>query len=229
MTSHVGAAFDIDACWTCHLIWFDQHESAALAPQSVVALFKRIHDEQKKPDAARQVINPHMNCPRCSTGLKLTNDVQKGGRFSYHRCTNGHGRASSFTQFLREKNFIRSLSAIEISKLSVTVKQIRCSSCGASINLEKDTACTHCGSAISVLDRDAVEKALVDWDAKQKAPPTPAELADAYMNPPRHRERMPYTPIPSLPEQISAGAGAVVLADLVEVGIAALVDSIFSS
>jgi Zn-finger nucleic acid-binding protein/DNA-directed RNA polymerase subunit RPC12/RpoP len=225
MTSRVGATFDIDACWTCHLVWFDQHESAALAPQSVVELFKRIHDHQKKPDQVRQVVNPHLNCPRCSSGLKVTHDLHKGGRFSYHRCGHGHGRVSSFTQFLREKNFIRTLSATEISTLSVKVKQIRCSSCGASINLEKDTACTHCGSAISVLDHDAVEKALRDWDARQKAPPTPAELADLYLPRPRPAA---YTPSFGLPDIVVISSDASALTDLVEAGIGALVDSVFS-
>ncbi|MEO8384677.1 MAG: hypothetical protein ABI583_05510, partial [Betaproteobacteria bacterium] len=71
----------------------------------------------------------------------------------------------------------------EISALSVKVKQIRCSSCGGPINLEKDSACVHCGAAISVLDEVAVEKALVALQAKemQRKSFDPSRLGDAIM------------------------------------------------
>jgi DNA-directed RNA polymerase subunit RPC12/RpoP/Zn-finger nucleic acid-binding protein len=168
LESHLCNAVAIDACWPCHLIWFDHLESSSLSAASVIELFKRIHEAQSVPTAAaRNTVSNNMSCPSCSTGLKLTNDIQKNGRFSYHRCHQGHGRATSFTQFLREKNFIRSLNPIEIKKLSVSIKQIRCSSCGASVDLTHDTSCTHCGSAIAVLDHDAVEKALTALQAQQ--------------------------------------------------------------
>ena len=163
LASHIGTDLIIDVCWPCKVIWFDHMESTSLSAASVIVLFKRIHEAR---DGDRNLVSLNMRCPTCTGGLKLTNDLGKNGRFSYYRCEMGDGRVISFTQFLREKNFIRSLNAIEIKSLSAQVKQIRCSSCGGSIDLVKDTACSHCGSAISVLDRDAVEKALAALAAK---------------------------------------------------------------
>jgi hypothetical protein len=142
-----------------------------------------------------------------------------------HRCVQGHGRASSFTQFLQEKNFIRSLNAVEIKSLSAKVKQIRCSSCGGPIDLEKDTACSHCGSAISVLDHDAVEKALESYRAKGQRTDAggvaQTDVADAILRPSRPRKSEPY-----VYEAPASGGGP--MADLVEVGIGILIASIFS-
>jgi Zn-finger nucleic acid-binding protein len=225
-TAHNAASVNIDVCWPCHMIWFDGYESTSLSSDSVVDFFKRIHEAQATGGSAnRNIIGLKLGCPRCSSALKHTNDLQKHGRFAYHRCVQGHGRASSFTQFLQEKNFIRSLNPVEIKSLSAKVKQIRCSSCGGPINLEKDTACSHCGSAISVLDHDAVEKALENYHAKAQrknidglAQP---EVADAILRPSRPRMSEPY-----VYEAPAKGGGG--MADLVEVGIGILIASIFS-
>ncbi len=164
LQSHISLPVAIDVCWPCHLIWFDHQESTSLSPGSVIDLFKRIHAAR---DTARNVVAMRVACPTCSGSLSPTSDLARGGRFSYHRCASGHGRLIAFTQFLREKNFIRSLQAHEIKTLSVTVKQVRCSSCGAGVNIEKDTSCTHCGSPVAVLDEAAVEKALGALHARE--------------------------------------------------------------
>ncbi|MEO8385461.1 MAG: hypothetical protein ABI583_09485, partial [Betaproteobacteria bacterium] len=125
LASHIGTPIEIDVCWPCHVIWFDHLESASLSAGSVIELFKRIHAAR---DGVRNMLKIVVACPICATTLKNTSDLAKGGRFTYSRCANGHGRLISFTQFLREKSFIRSLQPHEISALSVKVKQIRCSS-----------------------------------------------------------------------------------------------------
>ena len=180
LASHIGTPVEIDVCWPCHVIWFDHLESASLSPGSVIELFKRIYAAR---DGGRNILKNVVGCPVCATTLKNTSDLAKGGRFTYLRCENGHGRLISFTQFLREKSFIRTLQPHEISALSVKVKQIRCSSCGGPINLESDIACVHCGAAISVLDEVAVEKALVALQVKemQRKPFDPSLLGDAIM------------------------------------------------
>ena len=180
LVSHIGTPVDIDACWPCHVIWFDNMESTSLSPGSVIEMFRRIHAAR---ESGRNLLKMAVECPLCSAALKNTTDLAKGGRFSYSRCANGHGRLISFVQFLREKNFIRSLQPHEISTLSIKVKQIRCSSCGGPIGLETDKACTHCGSAISVLDEAAVEKALSTLHAKevQRTTIDPARMADALL------------------------------------------------
>ena len=166
-STHLNTPVEIDICWPCHLIWFDHLESTSLSAQSVIDLFRRIHEHRAD---SRNIVSMNMRCPMSRERLLLTNDIGRGGRFSYHRSPKGHGRLISFVQFLREKSFIRTLSDHEIDSLSATVKQIRCSSCGAGINIAVDHACTHCGSPISVLDEKAVAKALADLDAKTNRP-----------------------------------------------------------
>jgi hypothetical protein len=58
----------------------------------------------------------------------------------------------------------------------VQVKQIKCSNCGAPIDLERSTACSYCGSPVSILDPDAVKNAMQMWidaDAHEHKPARP--------------------------------------------------------
>lgn len=239
LESQYDAALTIDACWSCQLIWFDHFESTALSATSVIALFKRIHEAQfKAVDGLRNTVSSLMKCPICppfANGLKLTNDFQKNGRFSYYRCDQGHGRAISFTQFLIEKNFIRSLNLAEIKSLSIRIQQVRCSSCGGSIDLTHDTSCSHCGSAISVLDNEAVEKALTALEARQKIPLT-ADRVEQKTQLNAALQRMRETSVSLNRQQTSSSGpldwlvagevlceGAAAGSDLVGVGIGALV------
>jgi hypothetical protein len=162
---HLNGQVEIDICWPCHLIWFDHLESAALSADSVIDLFRRIHAHRSDQ---RNLVSLGGPCPTCIQPLQQAWDFSRGGRFQYYRCPSSHGRAISFTQFLREKNFVRSLTPSEIKSLCATIKQVRCSSCGAGINIEKDQACTHCGSPVSVLDRQAVDKALAEYDQRRQ-------------------------------------------------------------
>ena len=169
----------IDVCWDCHALWFDQYESSALSPRAVMELFRLIHEHRDQP--ARPLADA-MACPHCRSKLSHTQDIQRTNRITYHRCTNGHGRLTTFFQFLREKQFVRSLSKLEIDSLRATVKQVRCSSCGASVDLARDSACSYCRSPISVLDAAAVDKtlaALADADRKRTTP-NAEEMAAAF-------------------------------------------------
>ncbi|MEO8104671.1 MAG: hypothetical protein ABI790_19320 [Betaproteobacteria bacterium] len=222
LETHLGLPVVIDVCWPCHLIWFDHQESMSLSPGSVIELFKRIHAAR---DAFRNVVGMQLACPTCSARLSATSDLARGGRFSYYRCAGGHGRLIAFTQFLREKNFIRSLQAHEIRALSVTVKQVRCSSCGAGVNIEKDSSCTHCGSPVAVLDEAAVEKALSTLHAKEVQRTTwdPARMnAMLTASPPglhgRHSSAAGKPMHDVWMDNVSSSSG---LADLVEIGISA--------
>lgn len=152
----------IDLCWDCHAIWFDRLESAQLAPAAVIELFRLIHANRDKP--ARPLADK-MACPACSGPLTFTHDLQRTNRINYYRCERSHGRLTTFLQFLREKQFVRSLSASEIERLRAAVKQVRCSGCGAPIDLAKDAACSFCRAPLSMLDPDAVQNALAQWQA----------------------------------------------------------------
>jgi Zn-finger nucleic acid-binding protein len=167
----------LDICWDCHAIWFDQYESAHLAPRAVLELFRLIHEYRDRP--ARQLADS-MGCIRCGTTLIFTQDLQRTNRITYYRCAHGHGRFTTFFQFLREKQFVRSLTALEIDRLRATVKQVRCSSCGAPVDLAKDSACPFCRAAISVLDDDAVQKAIAGLTEAEnrRVNPDPRAMAD---------------------------------------------------
>ncbi len=158
MDGHV----DLDVCYACEAIWFDAFESAQLTPGAVMKVFEAIHargDVQPRPlaDVCR--------CPACRAALKLTHDVQRTNRITYYRCPEGHGRLSTFNQFLLEKNFIRSLTLGEVERLKAVVKQVRCTSCGGAVNLERDPVCPYCRAPIAILDADAVKRTLTELSA----------------------------------------------------------------
>ena len=148
---------DLDVCWTCHVIWFDHYESIALAPSGVLELFKAIDAHRSQP--ARVATNS-TRCPDCHVALQLTHDIQKTNRITYFKCPNRHGRMSTFYQFLREKEFVRSLTNAEVHRLRAHVQQVRCSSCGGAIELAREMQCSYCHAPVSILDADAVKKTI---------------------------------------------------------------------
>jgi hypothetical protein len=150
----------VDLCFGCCLIWFDQGESAQLAPSAVIQLFQEINTRR---DANRTPVASAMSCPRCTHGLVLTHDYCKSGRLQYYRCPDDSGRLTPFFQFLREKQFLRALTPVELKRIRVDVKQLQCSNCGAPIDLEHATSCIYCGSPVSILDADAVKEAMQMW------------------------------------------------------------------
>jgi len=157
---------DLDLCHPCHLIWFDQYESPSLTPGAVIRLFGEIHAHHDTPP---RPLPDRLACPRCRKPLVPTHDFHGTNRFTYHRCASGCGRLSTFFQFLREKHFVRSLAPHEVEGLRAQVAQVRCSSCGARLELERETACRYCRAPISILDADAVRKTLAQLDAKEQA------------------------------------------------------------
>ena len=54
--------------------------------------------------------------------LRATHDMQRTTRFEYLRCPNGHGRLTTFFDFLREKDFIRPLTPQQIAELRQNVQ-----------------------------------------------------------------------------------------------------------
>jgi hypothetical protein len=157
LPGHYGKNVAVDACHECHAIWFDQLESTQLSPDGVVELFRMVHDA---PGVASPKWGEGLACVRCRSGLRTTHDVAGGSRFTYYSCQKGHGRLTSFYQFLTEKKFVRELTAAEREKLAAEVKQIRCSGCAAPVNLAKQSACEYCRAPISVFDRNAAQKAI---------------------------------------------------------------------
>ena len=152
---------EISACAPCNLFWFDKSESVRLTPKSVLEVFQFIG----RSGRATNALSSQFNCPACSAALSLTHDLQRTTRFTYWRCRNDHGHLITFHHFLREKNFIRSPSPVELAKLRAAVRQIACSQCGAPVDLANATACAHCGAPVALIDPDGVAKALHDLAA----------------------------------------------------------------
>ncbi|HEX4329048.1 MAG TPA: zf-TFIIB domain-containing protein, partial [Burkholderiales bacterium] len=160
-----GGEETLDVCWNCQGIWFDAREAVQLAPAGVVQLFQAIHEnhEQARP------LGSTLKCARCVEHLVYRQDITKGGHIVYYFCPAEHGRFTPFTQFMIEKGFIRTLSAVERIALAARMPTIRCSGCGAPIDLAHDTVCSFCQAPISVLDPGAVEQALAAYGAADKA------------------------------------------------------------
>ena len=159
-----AGALTVDLCATCQAIWFDTYESLQLTPGGTIDLFRAIHQAHR--DVVRPLAAP-LSCPRCDTVLAATQDVQRTTRFSYFRCRYGHGRLTPFVQFMLEKNFVRPLAPNELARLAQTATTIRCSSCGAPVDITSGV-CTYCRSPLVILDPDAVQRALVDYDAAER-------------------------------------------------------------
>ena len=166
---------DLDLCFDCRSIWFDFYESTQLTAGSVIELFRLIHE---RGAASAQPVGENARCPTCRSKLAFTHDILRTNRFVYYRCVEGHGRLITFFHFLREKQFVRSLSPAEIDRLRATVQQVRCSSCGAPVDVERDAACSFCHTPLAILDADAVSRALKELhEADRPTTPTPLPMA----------------------------------------------------
>jgi len=172
---------EVDICMGCQAIWFDRFESSQLTAGAILELFRLVKEaSQAKPRAA----SGPSHCPRCHRVLELTHDLQRTNRFTYMRCPEWHGRFITFLQFLREKQFVRSLSHGEIARLRATVAQVRCSSCGAPVDIEKGAECEYCHAPLAILDADAVKRTLdelLDEDQKERTGRDVAAAIDAVL------------------------------------------------
>lgn len=91
-----------------------------------------------------------------------------------------------------EKGFVRQLTPAEVDDLAARLRVIRCGSCGAAVDLRQDRACPYCRAAFSLLDPQAVERALAGYQPRavraEEGPRAP-DLADALVSLERDRER----------------------------------------
>jgi len=179
---HLGTSVTIDLCRPCQTFWFDTRENLRLSPGAVLKLFRIIGEQAMTRRAATN--NPV--CPRCSIRLLPTHDQQRSTKFQYLRCPREHGRLITFVDFLREKDFIRPLSAQQIEELRQSVQVVNCSNCGAPIDLTKRSECAHCGTPLSMLDMKqagALVAELRHAEAERAArpidPALPLQLAHA--------------------------------------------------
>ena len=102
--------------------------------------------------------------------------MQRNTRFRYGRCPAGHGRFITFFDFLREKHFVKPLSAAQLAELRAQVQTVNCANCGAPVDLASSEACAHCGSPLSFFDLKQAE-AVVEELRKAEAPRGPVDMA----------------------------------------------------
>ena len=159
LTGHLGTTIVIDVCLSCQAFWFDQRESLQLSPRSTLTLFRLIGDQAgARPETPPANPAGAAVCPHCGLRLRPTQDRQRNTTFAYQRCPAGHGRFTTFYDFLREKDFIRPLSPAQIEELRRHVQAVNCANCGGPIDLVVRSTCGHCGSALTMLDLKQAEQ-----------------------------------------------------------------------
>lgn len=204
---------ELDLCFSCQGIWFDEFESVQITPGATIELFELLHEHH---DEQRIPLRDPLQCPRCDDRLLHGLDVAKhGGKFNYHRCLQKHGRFTTFAQFMIEKGFVRQLHPAEIDELAAKVGIIRCIGCGAPVDIRKDHACGHCRSPITILDPGAVEQALSRFrHAEVRRTTRDVELlGDAIVMREREKSRLKRT------KQEPENAGIIDAIDLISAGV----------
>ncbi len=123
LAGYYGRAVEIDVCHDCNAIWFDHGESTQLSPDGTVALFQLINERGGTSHNAASKFGEGLRCVIGGTGTRQTLDRVKKTRFAYQACSNGHGRLTTFYNFLAAKQFVRELTQAERAKLAVSVQQ----------------------------------------------------------------------------------------------------------
>lgn len=174
----LGRAVDVVYCLTCRAFWFEQFETLQLTRGSTLQIMKLIGERASAPAAPLPTLS---YCPHCASRLQLAHDRQRNTPFQYWCCENGHGRFEAFIDFLREKEFVRPLTTEQMKELRENIQTISCSQCGASIDLTHDTACPHCGAALSILDAKKIADIVHSAPTGTPKPGgvDPAKIADA--------------------------------------------------
>ena len=153
----LGRPVVIDLCEPCQSFWFDGRESLQLSPAATLALFRIIGERAARPQLRDADL---AKCPRCKGRLRRTQDMQRNTRFEYFKCPNEHGRLVAFFEFLKEKDFIKPLTARQIAELRQNLQFVNCSNCGAPVDLAATSACAHCRSPLSMLDMAQAQKVV---------------------------------------------------------------------
>jgi Zn-finger nucleic acid-binding protein len=181
---HHGRTVVLDLCGGCNGIWFDGMESHQLTPGATLALFKQMGEavaEANRPLGARKP------CPRCQALLTGELDKQRTTTFEAFRCPQGHGRYLTFGAFLRAKNFMRDLTPAEVTELRRHVRSVKCTGCGAAVDVRTASACGFCRAPIAMLDPDQLQRTIADLEGREAArrrafsgddPPAPGARRD---------------------------------------------------
>lgn len=156
LPGHYGRSVEIDLCSHCHLVWFDQTETARLSGPALLDLVGAMAGTQSLP---HRTLDPKAGCARCGAALKTVHNRSRWGQSIQLECRAGHGAYQSFAQFLREKGLWRPMSRIDRARLVEKRGRIDCVNCGAAIG-KADEACPYCASVPGLLDVARLARAL---------------------------------------------------------------------
>ena len=169
----------VSACASCRAFWFEPFETEHLTRGSPLQLFQMITNQGAASTTAFPTVS---HCPICSSVLLLAHDRQRSTAFQYWRCDQGHGRFTSFVDFLREKDFIKPLTPQQINDLRQNIQMVSCTSCGAPIDLANGSFCPHCGAALSMLDMSKLKQLAVGSAQPAASQPTSADHDDRLLS-----------------------------------------------
>jgi hypothetical protein len=177
LAAHYGREAVVDHCASCGGLWFDGLESQQLTAGGTLELLELMADM-----ATPRALGAQPRCLRCRRVLREVTDTQRGTRFTYHRCPEGHGRFITAYQFLREKHLVRELSTQELLQLRASIQQVNCVNCGAPVRLAGGSACIHCRTPVSTVDPAQLRvelQALQERDERSRTvdPTLPVRLA----------------------------------------------------
>lgn len=156
LPGHYGRMVEIDLCSHCHLVWFDQTETARLSGPALLDLIGAMAGSQSLP---HRVLDPKAGCARCGAALKTVHNRSRWGQSLHLECRAGHGAYQTFSQFLQEKGLLRPMSRIDRARLIEKQGRVDCVNCGASVGRDEEH-CSYCGSVPSLLDVARLSRAL---------------------------------------------------------------------
>lgn len=156
LPGHYGRSVEIDLCAHCHLVWFDQTETARLTGVGLLDLIGTMARTQSLP---HELLRGDARCPRCSAGLKTVHNRSRWGASLQLECRNRHGAYQSFAQFLQEKGLLRPMSRVDRARLVERQGHVDCVNCGAAVG-RGDEQCPHCRSVPALLDVARLARAL---------------------------------------------------------------------
>ena len=156
LAGHYARHVDLDLCPPCHLVWFDQTETARLTGAGLLALIGAMAHSQTLPHV---LLRTDARCPRCSGALKPVHNRSRWGESLQLECRRGHGAYQSFAQFLQEKGLLRAMSRLDRAQLLQHAGRIDCVNCGSAIGSD-DVLCPFCRSVPSLLDVARLARAL---------------------------------------------------------------------
>lgn len=156
LPGHYGRSVEIDLCSHCHLVWFDQTETARLSGPALLDLVGAMAGTQSLP---HRTLDPKAGCARCGAALKTVHNRSRWGQSLQLECRAGHGAYQSFAQFLQEKGLWRPMSRIDRARLVEKQGRIDCVNCGAALG-KADEACPYCASVPGLLDVARLARSL---------------------------------------------------------------------